>query len=61
MGTFDVGLTFTVDATLPPARTALHAALERVRAVTIEATTGEEAELWADQVRLALESAADRC
>lgn len=59
MGLYEVPLTFTVDATLPPVRNVLHAALERVRAITVQAATVEEAELWVDQIRLALEDAAD--
>jgi hypothetical protein len=57
---YDVGLRFTVDDSLPPRRRALHVALEKVRAVTVEASSLEEAEAQVDQVRAALEYAADR-
>ncbi|HTT29877.1 MAG TPA: hypothetical protein VMG37_15790 [Solirubrobacteraceae bacterium] len=58
--TFDVGLRFTVDDALPPARNALHAALQSVHAVTVVASSAEEAEAQVDQIRVALERAADQ-
>lgn len=57
---YEVGLRFTVDDSIPPRRHALHGALEKVRAVTVEASSLEEAEAQVDQVRVALEYAADR-
>lgn len=59
MGRYEVSLTFTVDATLPPERNVLHATLEHVRAVIVQAESVEEAELWVDQIRIALERYAD--
>lgn len=57
---YEVGLRFRVDDSLPPRRRAIHRALETVRAVTVEASSLEEAEAQVDQVRLALEYSADR-
>lgn len=57
---YDVGLRFTVDNARPPQRTALHSALEAVRGVTVEASSVEEAEAQVDQIRVALERAADQ-
>jgi len=52
---YDVGVRFTVDETVPPHRHALHTALEKVRAVTVQAASVEEAEAQVDQIRSALE------
>jgi hypothetical protein len=57
---YEVGLRFSVDNNLPPPRSALHGALETVRAVIVEASDAEEAEAQVDQIRLALEDYADR-
>ena len=57
---YEVGLRFTVDNRLWPPRTALHGALETVRAVVVEASSLEEAEAQVDQIRVALEHEADR-
>lgn len=57
---YDVGLRFTVDDAVPPRRHALHAALEKVRSVTVAASSLEEAEAQVDQIRVALEYTADR-
>jgi hypothetical protein len=58
--TYDVGLRFTVDDALPPGRNVLHTALEAVRGVIVEASSAEEAEAHVDQIRVALECAADQ-
>lgn len=58
--TYAVGLRFTVNDGVPPRRTALHTALQTVRAVTVEASTVEEAEAQVDQIRIALEGTADQ-
>jgi hypothetical protein len=58
--TYEVGLRFTVDDGLPPRRSALHVALEKVRAVIVEVSSIEEAEAQVDQIRVALEYAADQ-
>ena len=57
---YEVRLRFTVDNALPPARNALHGAIEAVRRVTVMASSLEQAEAQADQIRLALEQKADR-
>ena len=51
---------FEIDDSVPPARNVLHATLEHLRGVTVQASSVEEAELWADQIRLALIADADR-
>jgi hypothetical protein len=58
--TYDVGLRFTVEDAVPPGRNALHAALLTVRAVTVVASSVEEAEAQVDQIRVALECTADQ-
>lgn len=57
---FDIGLRFTVDDALPPRRRALHTALEKVRSVSVAASSLEDAEAQVDQLRVALEYSADR-
>lgn len=57
---YEVGLRFTVDDRLSPRRKALHGALEKVRAVVVEASSVEEAEAQVDQIRVALEHEADQ-
>jgi len=56
---YEIRLRFTVDNALPPSRNALHGAIEAIRAVTVMASSLEQAEAHADQVRLALEQKAD--
>lgn len=57
---YKLGLRFTVRDALPSRRRAVHTALQTVRAVTVEASSREEAEAQVDQVRVALEDSADR-
>ena len=56
---YEIRLRFTVDNALPPSRNALHGAVESVRGVTVMASSLEQAEAHADQIRLALEQKAD--
>lgn len=59
MGLYEIGLEFTVDDELPPSRNALHGTIEHIRAITVQARSVEEAESYADQVRVALIRQAD--
>jgi len=52
-----VTLHFTVDRSVPPPSETLHDALEALRALEIEASSVEQAELYADLIRVALERA----
>lgn len=56
---YEIRLRFTVDNAVPPARNALHGAVEAVREVTVMASSLEQAEAHADQIRLALAQKAD--
>ena len=57
---YEVALRFSVDNALPPSRNAVHGALEAMTAVTVMASSIEQAEAHTDQIRLALQRQADR-
>jgi hypothetical protein len=60
MARYEIGLYFEVDDNVPPSRKALHGALEHVRGIVVVARSIEEAESYADQVRVALIAQADK-
>jgi hypothetical protein len=60
MGLYTVYLSFTIDNALPPPRRALHTALERIRAISVEAASLEEAEAQVDILRLVLQAQANK-
>lgn len=60
MALYEVGLKFEIDDSIPPPRNSLHSTLERVRAIVVVARTIEEAESYADQIRIALIEHADK-